>query len=310
MNQGWIYREQVKLAAAGQTVLDYYTDKYGHSSRQEWQTRIESGQISLNNQPTSSTTIVRSQDKLIYHRSPWVEPDVPLQFDVLYADQDLLVVNKPSGLPVLPGGGFLEHTLLWQLKKHYPQDTPVPIHRLGRGTSGLMLLGRSPLAKSHLAQQMRASSSKEGSDQLTNQLRKVYRALVSGNSISDRLVIDQPIGKIPHPFLRYIYGATSQGKPAHSECRVVERYTDSTLIEVAISTGRPHQIRIHLAAMGYPLLGDPLYVAGGTFAEIMTNQEQIPVPGDCGYFLHAYSLSFTHPRTLQKMVLERPSAWE
>ena len=306
MNKGWVYREEVKATDAGQTVLDYYTNKYRHSSGSQWQDRIESGQILLNDLATTTKTIVQVDDNLTYSRSPWVEPQVPLRFEILYEDLDLLIINKPSGLPVIPGGGFLEHTLLWQLKTLYPEDTPTPIHRLGRGTSGLLLLGRSEFAKSSLAKQMRHSTKGKG----ISQLNKVYRALVQRNSIGDRLTIEQPIGKISHPVLGYIYGATFKGKYARSEIRVVQRYDNYTLVEVTILTGRPHQIRIHTAAVGYPLLGDPLYIPGGIFAPIdstQAKQDTIPVPGDCGYYLHAYRLSFIHPRSQQIMHFECPT---
>ena len=297
MNRGWIYRDRIASKDAGKTVLNYYTQKYSHSSLQEWQTRIESGLILLGDRVVTIDTILKSGDKLAYHRQPWSEPEVTLKFEVLYEDRDILVINKPSGLPVIPGGGFLEHTLLWQLKKLYPQDTPTPIHRLGRGTSGLLLLGRSPLGKSSLAQQMRRSTLGQDSSQLT----KVYRVLVQKNPPCDRFTIDRFIGKIPHPVLGYIYGATPDGKSALSECKVIQRYEDRALLEVRILTGRPHQIRIHMAAEGYPLLGDPLYIAGGTFASITKEMESIPVPGDCGYFLHAYKIAFIHPRSQQKL---------
>ena len=307
MNQGWTYYDRITSADAGQTVLDYYSKKYRHSARSQWQTRIESGRVlrdraadaERHRQPVTSKTILKTQDKLTYNREPWIEPEVPLKFDILYEDRDLLVVNKPSGLPVIPGGGFLEHTLLWQLKKQYFNNTPVPIHRLGRGTSGLLLLARSQLAKSDLSRQMRHSTIDRDS-----QIDKVYRVLVSG-LVKNNLTITQPIGKIPHPVLGYIYGATTEGKYAKSECQVVEQYENCTLLEVKIFTGRPHQIRIHLAAAGYPLLGDPLYVAGG-IAKLDRDSGLIPVPGDCGYFLHAYRLSFIHPRSRSSMSFKCP----
>ena len=300
MNQGWIYYDRISSTDAGQTVLDYYSRKYSHSDRSQWRSRIESGRVLRNRQPVTCNTILKTKDKLAYHREPWVEPEVPLEFEILYEDKDLLVINKLSGLPVIPGGGFLEHTLLWQLKKQYPINTPVPIHRLGRGTSGLLLLARSQLAKSHLSLQMRDSTIGQDS-----QIDKVYRALVTG-LVKNDLTITRPIGKIPHPVLGYIYGATARGKYAKSECRVVEHYHNCTLLEVKIFTGRPHQIRIHLAAAGYPLLGDPLYLAGG-IARIDRDCEQIPVPSQGGYYLHAYRLSFIHPRSLQPMSFECPT---
>jgi 23S rRNA pseudouridine1911/1915/1917 synthase len=291
MNQGWIYRDRVKAADAGKTLLAYYTQQYPHSSEDEWRSRITTAQILLNGTAASPDTLLCPGQSLTYHRPPWHEPDVPLHFEVLHADADLLVIAKPSGLPVLPGGGFLQHTLLEQLKLQYPDA--VPIHRLGRGTSGLMLLARSPLAKSHLSQQMRQ-----------RQIRKVYRALV-GKGFPDRLTLTQPIGKIPHPSLGYIYGATPDGASAHSECQVLQRHPDSTLLEVTILTGRPHQIRIHLAAAGYPLMGDPLYDVGGIPRPIAPG-EKLPVPGDCGYLLHAHQLVFIHPRTHQPLHLTCP----
>ncbi|EAM49318.1 RluA family pseudouridine synthase [Crocosphaera watsonii WH 8501] len=298
MNKGWIYREKIKQNHAGLTLIEYYTKHYHHSNYQQWLERIISGQVLVDEQTVDPQTVLKTGQRLSYHRPPWQEPEVPLSFEIIYEDDNLLIVNKPSGLPVLPGGGFLEHTLLWQLKKQYPQNEPIPIHRLGRGTSGLMLMGKSAIARSHLTQQMREQK-----------ISKVYQGLIGKNNLPDKFSIDHPIGKIPDPVLGYIYGAKVDGKYAYSECRVLGRYVDKTLLEVTILTGRPHQIRIHLATIGYPLLGDPLYVVGGIpktgFKE---DNDTINVPGDCGYFLHAYQLSFVHPVTNQCLTFtcERP----
>ncbi len=298
MNQGWTYRERVKQTEAGLILLAYYSQRYHHSSEDEWRDRIISGQILLDSHSVTPQTPLQAGQWLTYHRPPWQEPDVPFAFEVLYEDADLLIVNKPSGLPVLPGGGFLEHTLLWQLQQQYPQDTPLPIHRLGRGTSGLVLLARSPLARANLSQQMRE-----------NQIRKVYRALVGKDVKGDRLTITHPIGKIPHSILGYVYGATPNGLPAYSECQVLKRNPHSTLLEVIILTGRPHQIRIHLAVAGYPLIGDPLYDIGGIPRQV-NEGKKLPVPGDCGYHLHAYQLSVKHPSTGQAMSVVCPAPVE
>jgi 23S rRNA pseudouridine1911/1915/1917 synthase len=289
MNQGWQYEDIVCAVDAGQTILAYYTQRYSHSTPSEWQTRIEAGQVLLNGHPAQSQTLLSVGQRLTYHRPPWQEPTVPLTIEILYEDDDLLVVNKPAGLPILPGGGFLEHTLLRQLQHRYPQAPPVPIHRLGRGTSGLVLLARSPEARAHLSQQMRE-----------HQIQKRYRTLVAAGPIPDTFTVTQPIGKIPHPVLGYIYGAIPQGAFAQSSGRVLERRARATLLEVTILTGRPHQIRIHMAAMDYPLLGDPLYEAGGVPRQNSSERNgKLPVPGDGGYLLHAYALSFIHSQTRQ-----------
>jgi len=181
MNQGWVYRNYISQREAGVTVLDYYTRNYPHSSAIAWQERIATHQIRLDEQSTTPETRLQVGQLLTYHRPPWQEPVVPLNIEVLHDDPDLLIVSKPAGLPVLPGGGFLEHTLLWQLKQRYPNDTPYPIHRLGRGTSGLMLLARSPAARANLSQQMR-----------DRQMQKTYRALISNCDLPDRFTITQP----------------------------------------------------------------------------------------------------------------------
>ena len=310
MNNGWTYTNQIEKSDVGQTVLQYYTARYRHSTAVQWQERIESDQILLNEKPTTADTLLRAGQQLAYHRPPWEEPEVPLSFKIIHEDADLLIINKPSGLPVLPGGGFLQHTLLYQLQKLYPQNTPIPIHRLGRGTSGLMLLARSKLAKSSLSEQMR-----------NHEITKVYIAKAQGIITEDELIIRDRIGKIPHPILGYIYGATVTGKYARSDCQVLQRNHNNTIVKVTILTGRPHQIRIHLAAAGYPLVGDPLYDIGGIpkmgqdrskMLEIngnisgrsechslnrVNNQNTITIitPGDCGYYLHAYQVGFQHP---------------
>ncbi len=295
MNQGWVYQDRVAQNDVGLTLLQYYTRYYRHSPLEEWQARIVNGQILLNGQATSPQTRLEKGDQLTYQRPPWEEPVVPLDIEVLYEDLDVMVVAKPSGLPVLPGGGFLEHTLLWQLQQRYPDLAPFPVHRLGRGTSGLLLLARSPKARADLSQQLR-----------DRKIRKVYRALATGDNWPDHCIINQPIGKIFYPALGYLYAATPTGKKAQSEVWVLQRQPQATLVQVVILTGRPHQIRIHLAWLGYPLVGDPLYDVGGVPCPVgaIAPGDKLPVPGDGGYFLHAYQLEFSHPRTGDRLHLE------
>ncbi|MEO1067591.1 MAG: RluA family pseudouridine synthase [Cyanobacteria bacterium J06638_6] len=298
MNQGWVYTDRITPAEAGLSVLEFYTSRYRHSSQAEWRDRITSGQIRQDGHTVAPSDRLKSGQTLTYHRPPWQEPEVPLEWTVLYEDEDLMAIAKPSGLPVLPGGNFLTHTLLHQLKLRYPANPPIPVHRLGRGTSGVMVLGRSPLARSVLSRQLRESTATAHDLKASHPISKTYRALVGAGDLPDRFTITTPIGKVNHPVLGYLYAASPTGLPAYSEGQVLRRAPESTLVEVTIRTGRPHQIRIHLAAVGYPLLGDPLYGVGGRPLTMEPAADgSVPVPGDVGYYLHAYRLHLPHPRT-------------
>lgn len=293
-NQGWTYEDRVTTSNI--TLLDYYATRYTHSSWQDWHDRIQAGLITINHRVSlDPQTPLKAGQLLSYYRPPWIEPAVPFDVSVLHEDDDLLILHKPSGLPVLPGGGFLEHTLLGWLNRHYKQS-PIPMHRLGRGTSGVMLLAKTEVAKSVLSKGFRDSTKR---DKANRTIQKTYRALVIGTDLPDAFTVTQPIGKVAHPTLGYLYAATDNGKEAISHCQTFKPglIPDTTVLEVTIPTGRPHQIRIHLAAAGYPLWGDPLYGVGG----VATGQASLP--GDGGYYLHAYKISLIHPTQGQELTV-------
>jgi len=295
LNGGWIYNDRVGRDVAGLVVLEFYVRRYPHSTPQQWGERIAAGQVRVDDAVARADTLLRAGQLLTYHRSPWREPEVPRDFVVLHEDADLIAVHKPAGLPVLPGGGFLEHTLLHLLRQRYA-DRPAPLHRLGRGTSGVMLFARSHTARRALSADMRSG-----------RLRKTYRALVEGTQMADEFVVEAPIGKVEYPPLGYVFAAALEGKPARSECRVVERRdaVGQTLLEVDIPTGRPHQIRIHLAAAGHPLIGEPFYVARGR-PMAPAGVGRVPLPGDCGYQLHALQICFSHPTSGDLLTIVSP----
>jgi len=179
----------------------------------------------------------------------------------------------------MPSGGFLAHTLLSLVKRLDSEATPV--HRLGRGTSGLVLCARTAHARSGLAAAWRRG-----------EVSRSYRALVSGSPDEDEFCVAAPIGVVPHAILGTIHAASLSGKAARSVMKVLERRGASSVLQVSIGTGRPHQIRIHAAACGHPLVGDPVYAVGGAPAEGSS-----ALPGEGGYFLHAERLGFIHPAT-------------
>jgi 23S rRNA pseudouridine1911/1915/1917 synthase len=280
VNGGFDYAERIDLRGAGATVLVYLAGRYQHSREETWRARIEAGEVCVNGATAAALHRLRAGDRLVWRRPPWEEPTVPLAFAILYRDGDLLAVAKPRGLPSIPNGGFLEHTLLHLVRRHEPEATP--LHRLGRGTSGLLLFARSERARRSVSAAWR-----EG------RVEKEYRALVAGTPAAREFSVDVPIGPVPHPRLGTVHGASPIGRPAltHVRCLGATRADGSTLVAVQIPTGRPHQIRIHLAAAGHPLVGDPLYGIGGI------PRERPALPGDAGYRLHSLRLVVPHPST-------------
>lgn len=285
MNGGFEYHERVGPGAAGWTVLDWLASRYRHSTAAAWQERIAAGQVRLEGATAAADDVLRAGQSLRWRRPPWEEPAVPLAFAILHRDAHLLGAAKPCGLPSLPNGGYLEHTLLHLVRRRFPEA--VPMHRLGRGTSGLLLFTRTQPARRAVAAEWRAG-----------RVAKEYRALVSGIPERESFAIDTPIGLVPHPRLGQVHAASPHGRPALSHVRVLAERDGNALVAVRIATGRPHQIRIHLAAAGHPLVGDPLYAKGGLPAR------EPGLPGDAGYRLHAHRLGLAHPATGQRLELE------
>lgn len=311
-NQGHAYRDRVGPGdRAARSVSGFYAARYGHSSQAVWCGRIAAGEISRNGQRLRADGPLEPGDRLVWHRPPWREVAVPALPGPLFDDGDLVVFAKPSGLPVLPAGGFLEHTLLRQIERQVAAGAldgsvgmPRPVHRLGRCTSGLLLCARSRASRAWLSALMRDTTAlaQDGPAAPAPSLcRKTYRALLQppppdspllALHPGDSLVITTAIGRRRHGRLGAIWAAAEPADPAplaaRSSLTLLEHRPEGLLAAVEITSGRPHQIRIHAAAVGAPLLGDPLYGPGGV-------PRPWALPGAGGYHLHAHQLRLPLP---------------
>ena len=214
--------------------------------------------------------------------------DIPL--DVVYEDSDVIVVNKPKGLVVHPAPGHPDGTLVNALLHHCGDSLsgiggelrPGIVHRIDRDTSGLIIAAKNDAAHQKLSAQLQDHT-----------LARIYRCIVIGNLREDSGTVDAPIGR--HPVDRKRMAVEPRtGRPAVTHWSVLARYRGFTHVECRLETGRTHQIRVHLASIGHPLLGDVVYGS------------KKPVPGLAGQCLHARRLRFTHPSTGQLVELECP----
>ena len=278
-NAGWAHHDRVQSHGEGEWLSQWMANRHQHSAAAVWLERIAAGELHRNGELLGGDMQLASGDDICWQRPPWLEEAIPDQWDTIHDDGDLLVINKPSGLPVMPGGGFLEHTLTALLATTGAK----PVHRLGRFTSGLQVCARTAATRAALSKQFRPQS----------RCQKIYQAWarrVEGLELDQSLVVSSDVVERQHPLLGWIWGPEPWGKQpmrkrltAHSTVRLLERCSAGDRLEVTIRTGRPHQIRIHLAQLGSPLLGDPLYLLNRGISENAT-------PGDGGYRLHSWRL--------------------
>ena len=290
-NTGFVYRTRVSPEAAGASVLAFHVARYRHSDEATWRAAIALGRVLVNGRRVDPEQPLAVGDELEFHRPPWREPDAPDSFAVAFEDEHVLVVVKPANLQVLPAGPFSARTLLALVRSSdASRNAAAPAHRLGRGTSGLIAFGKTAEARSSLSRQLRELS-----------LGKTYLAWTSGARLPSSFAARQPIARVPHGPLT-IHAAASQGRPSLTRVRVLRRVAERTLVAAQPITGRPDQIRIHLAAAGAPIVGDPLFGPGGV------PKSDAP-PGAGGYLLHSAGLKFTHPQSGARVTLRSLPDW-
>ena len=261
-------------------------------SRSRIQQLIRGGFVRLNDQTTRPRQIVRRSDKISLREPPVEKIDIrpePIPLDVLFEDEDIIVINKPAGLTVHPGASQREHTLVNALLNHCVslsgiggKERPGIVHRLDKETSGCLVVAKNDIAHRELSKQFAART-----------VEKIYLALVTGKLRKPAGVIEEKIGR--HPVHRQRMRVTSlRGRTAKTEYRVICSSEQASLIECRLHSGRTHQIRVHLHHLGHAVLGDKVYAA--RFAKNFPRQ-----------MLHAWKLGFHHPRTGELKNFEAPS---
>ena len=250
-------------------------------SRSQANEAIKNGNILVNGKAVKAKYSVKEGDIVTYDLPEpevleYEAEDIPL--DIVYEDDDVAVVNKPQGMVVHPSVGHTSGTLVNALMYHNHDLSsingvvrPGIEHSIDKDTSGLLMIAKNDRSHQALAEELKDKKS----------LRK-YLAIVHGNISNDRGVIEAPIGRSEKD--RKKQAVTAKGKPAVTHFKVLERFGNYTLVELTLETGRTHQIRVHMAYIGHPVAGDPLY---GPRKTLKGN----------GQFLHAQTLGFTHPTT-------------
>lgn len=271
----------------------YLAEKNADLSRSYIQKLLKNQEISVNGIQVKANYKVQQEDQILLTVPELTEPDIlpeDIPLDILYEDEDLMVVNKPKGMVVHPSAGHLSGTLVNAILYHCQGRLsgingimrPGIVHRIDMDTTGAILVCKSDFAHKDLAEQLKEHT-----------IKRRYRAIVSGNLKEDTGRIEGPIGR--HPIDRKKMAINyKNGKDAVTHYQVLERFGNATYVECRLETGRTHQIRVHMASKGHPLLGDQVYGSARNPYHLQ------------GQALHAMILGFVHPRTGEYMEFEAP----
>ncbi|MGT2934916.1 RluA family pseudouridine synthase [Streptococcus castoreus] len=286
---------EIKVVESGQR-LDKTLADLSPLSRRQANDQIKQDLVRVNGSRKKAKYTVQAGDVITFELPKeeileYQAQDLPL--DIIYEDDVLAIINKPQGMVVHPSAGHPSETMVNALMFHVKDLSsingvvrPGIVHRIDKDTSGLLMVAKTNVAHKILAEELKAKKS----------LRK-YLAIVHGNLPNDRGLIEAPIGRSEKD--RKKQAVTAKGKEATTRFTVLERFGDYTLVELQLETGRTHQIRVHMAYIGHPVAGDPLYGPRKTLF-------------GHGQFLHAQTLGLTHPKTGEEMVftVEAPDLFQ
>jgi len=272
----------------------YLAETCPELSRSYIQKLLKSGQVLVNGRLIKASYVVTADDHIEVDVPEAVEPEIeaePMDLDILYEDQDIILVNKPKGMVVHPAAGHYSHTLVNGLMYHCKDQLsgingvmrPGIVHRIDMDTTGVLIVCKNDMAHNSIAAQLKEHS-----------ITRRYQAIVHGVIKEDEGTVDAPIGRHQTERKKMCINYNN-GRNAVTHYQVLRRFEQYTYVECRLETGRTHQIRVHMASLHHPLLGDKVY-----------GPAKCPVPGLTGQTLHAGVLGIVHPRTGEYMEFTAP----
>lgn len=288
------FKFEVTERDSGERIDKFITDCVDSLTRSYIQKMIAGGQCLVNGKAVKASYRVKEEDEVVFSLPESVEPDIAAEdipLDILYEDADLLVVNKPKGMVVHPAPGHYSGTLVNAVMYHCSGSLsgingvmrPGIVHRIDRDTSGSLIICKNDMAHNSIAAQLKEHS-----------VNRIYHAIVYGVLKEDEMTIDAPLGR--HPKDRMKMAVVSGGKRAVTHVQVLKRFQKFTYVSCRLETGRTHQIRVHMAYIGHPILGDEVYAPG----------RKSPVKCENGQILHAKVIGFSHPASGKYIEFDAP----
>lgn len=287
------FKFEVTEESSGERIDKFITNCIDSLTRSYIQKMIAQEKCFVNGKPVKASFRVKDEDEVAFSLPENVEPDIAAEdipLDILYEDDDVLVVNKPKGMVVHPAPGHYSGTLVNAVMYHCKGSLsgingimrPGIVHRIDKDTSGSLIICKNDMAHNSIAAQLKEHS-----------VRRVYHAIVYGVLKEDEMTVDMPIGRDPKNRLKM--AVVPDGKRALTHIRVLKRFEKYTYIACRLETGRTHQIRVHMSHIGHPILGDEVYASG----------RKSPIKCE-GQVLHAKVIGFVHPRSKEYIEFDAP----